>query len=32
LEKLTAMVDGRWQFAPDPPLIERLDVLLDDTN
>ena len=31
-EKLTAMVDGRRQIMPDPPLIERLDDLLDDTN
>ncbi len=31
-EKLTTVVDGRRQFVPDPPLIERLDDLLDDTN
>ncbi len=31
-EKLTTVVDGRRQFAPDPPLIERVDDLLDDTN
>ena len=31
-EKLTAMVDGRRQIVPDPPLLERVDDLLDDTN
>ena len=31
-EKLTGVVAGRRQIMSDPPLIERLDDLLDDTN
>ncbi len=31
-EKLTAVVGGHRQIVPDPPLIERVEDMLDDTN